>query len=510
MLGTLDDNEVCRRLAAMRALGARPTASSIRLERDAQRSVSVAPIIVLDGDYGPELGETIDEPTGGAAAGPDFGLPRGAASFTRWPATLHPDAAERCYYSARAASMRWVGELRTRTGTLRWDRIRRCGDPVAVMRLGDGAVSWQHRWCRDRACFACAKSRSRRTATELRAAVDTRPARRLYFLTLTQPKLDGESCNSAWSRWLKSWTALRHSPAFEGLRGGVRVVEVTYGRGHARAQRQVAGWHVHGHLVVELRDDALPERCPTCNGTKRYNGSACRTCGSRVVPPSGALPDAIVALLAVWCGRPTVQIRNPLDGRFGTRVPMVGPVRWLPLAQAQCAVPLDARSTGQLAKYLTKLWELRDDHARELFAAADGRRLIDGFGTWRSWRQFQGKVESTPHGWIACGVPLRTIEAMPADASLDFSVPIGITMEADGRPRWRPQVAVARLTAADVVAALRRDARPVWVRVVDPAPPSTAIALARLSASLSRLRREHHRGLLGSRSEQPPWPSRSP
>lgn len=316
---------------------------------------------------------------------------------------------------------------------------------------------------------------------------------------------------------LRSWTALRHSPAFAELRGGVRVVEVTYGSGHARARRQVAGWHVHCHLVIELREDPTMERCPTCSGSRRHNGSACRTCGSRVVPPSGQVPDAIAAILAVWCARPSVQTRGP-DGRFSARSPIIGPVQSLPLTQAQCAVPLDARSTGQLAKYLTKLWDLKTEHAQELFTAADGRRLIDGFGAWRSWRTFSGDVERTPHGWIACGIPLRAIEAMPPEAAIDFAVPIGLTLDADARPTWRPVVSVARMTAAAVLDALRADARPVWVRVVDPAPPSTAVALARLSASLSRMRHEQYRGLLGSSEPalgplrilvqgSTPWPS---
>jgi hypothetical protein len=417
-----------------------------------------------------------------AAAHPDYLLPKGWRPLQRWPATLHPDHAERCYYNARESSRRWVGGLTTRGGTERWERIKRCGDPVAVMRLGDGAVSWQHRWCRDRACYACARSRSRRLGIELREACTTRPAERLYFLTLTQPKDGDESCGGAWNRWLRSWQALRHDPAFKGMAGGVRVTEVTYSLGHAHAQRRVPGWHVHGHLIVELREAAALVDCPTCDGSRKYRGKPCHTCGSNKLAPTGRVPLAMRELLAAWC-----RIVARADQRKAA-------------SAAQCAVPVDVASTGQLAKYLTKLWDLPTHRATELFAAAADRRLIDGFGAWRCWRKFSGSVERTPHGWVACGVTLRALELLPGDTQIDFSIPIGVTMDADDRPKWRPMVAVARMAAADIVDALRRDSTPVWVRVEQPPPPETAAALVGVRSALAHMREAMHRGMLGARS----------
>lgn len=493
-----DEDERVRRLAAMRSLfRAPPTATTLRLGLDQTRTRHGGGVVtrIGEGESGPTLGDLSDEDFGKAvAASADFELPKAAPSFSRWPATLHPDFAERCYYNAREASRRWVGDLRTRGGAPRWDRIRRCGDPVALLRVGDGAIAWEHRWCRDRACYSCARSRSRRLATELRTSVESRPdARRLYFVTLTQPRFPGESCSRAWDRSMRAWTALRHHPAFRELLGGVRVTEVTYSQGHERATRKIPGWHVHMHLVVELREAPCNERCPACSGTRkrvdasgRARGERCRTCGSRVTMPSGVMPDAIVAMLSAW-------------RKFSGGVP-----------QAQCAVPLDSSNVGQLAKYLTKLWNMPDSHARELFDAATGRRTIDGFGAWRAWRRFGADVEKTPRGWISCGIPLRALESLSASERVDFTLPLGVTMEAEGRERWRPHVAVATATVGSVLAALRKDPRPVWSRDGEQ-PPETAAALASINAALRVLRRECHRGGLGPPgcATLPAWPQQS-
>lgn len=483
----IDDDERERRVHALRSMSVRQRLS---LSRDEAQARARGPVIRIGVDEsGPSLGESWDEPSGThVASDADFDLPREHRSFARWPSTLHPDAAERCYYSAREASLRWVSGLRTRSGTLRSGRIRRCGDPVAVMRVGDGATAWEHRWCRDRACFACAKSRSRRLATDLRAAIETRPhAARLYFVTLTQPRLSDESCNASISRWMRCWTALRHHPIFRDIVGGVRVTEVTYSHGHKHAKNRIPGWHVHGHLIVELKDAPSFERCPTCAGSKLHNNKRCGTCGSTVTMPRGELPDVLVAFINAWC---TITASKPSRG-------CAGPQRTGAVSQAQCAVPLDANNVGQLAKYLTKLWELQDGRARELFAAAAGRRIVDGFGSWRGWRRFSCGVERTPHGWLSSQLAVRAIEAMDRDAAVEFARPCGVTMEADGRPRWRPQVVVARTTAGAILDALRRDPRPVWERVTGPPPEATIVAVERIGDAVRRQLHTEHRGVLG-------------
>ena len=472
----LSDLEICRRLALMRGpLAPTSRESWRRLAVDVARCKAVEPaaIVVADGNYGERLGERWDDGLRADADAPDCDRP-GASGLDRWPATLHPDHAERCYYSARAASRRWVDGLATRGGIPRWDRIRRCGDPEVVFRPIDGAISWEHRWCRDRACYACARSRSRRLAHELRDAVCSRSHRGLYFVTLTQPKHRGESCQRAWDRALRAWTALRHSPQWKReIAGGVRVVEVTHSRGHARARDRFVGWHVHFHCVIELRHAPVMGRCPACAGRKRGRGGACRTCGSNKVRPSGELPDALSVVLA----------------------------RWLQLASgasihAQCAVPLDLGCTGQLTKYLTKLWELDDVAARELFLAASGRRTIDGFGGWRSWRHFGARVEAGSPGWLPSGIRLRTVELMDPAALVAFDASLGLALDADGRDRWRPRATVVAIAAGRVLAALRVDDRPAWARAA-PSETDSAQAAA-IRAALAQIRKDEFRGVLAS------------
>lgn len=475
--GTLSDDERERRLHRLRQ-GDRAalSLSDRRLGMDVARvrARGAAILRIGEGETGPTFGDVAGEGFGQAiAASPDFELGANGVGLARWPATLHPDHAERCHYDARRKSLSWVGDLRTRGGVRRWSRIRRCGDPVAVMRPGDGAVSWEHRWCRDRACYACARSRSRRMATDLRAAIDKRRASRLYFVTLTQPRKPGESCERAWDRSASSWAALRHRPCFRDLAGGVRVTEVTWSAGHAHAQARFPGWHVHAHLVIELRDEPVLERCPTCSGCKMYRGKRCRTCGSRITMPRGELPDALVALLSAWT--------RITGGAFA----------------AQCAVPLDASNIGQLAKYLTKLWQLRDGQARELFAAAVGRRTVDGFGAWRRWRRWGTDVERTPHGWISSAMPIRALEALAPDTLVEFDQPTGVELVADGRPVWHPRAVVATMTAGAILAALRRDPRPVWERIGERPPPEVGDAIAKIRGHLRDLCRHEHRGMLG-------------
>lgn len=409
------------------------------------------------------------------------------SNFDRWPASLHPDWAERCYYPARVSSFTWVDGLRTRNGIPRWHRIRRCGDPAALVRISDGAVSWEPTWCKDRACYACARSRSRKIAECLRIAIELKPDAVLYFVTLTQPRIADESADDGFSRFVRQWEALRHLPFWkENIEGGVRTMEVTYSQGHARARNRVPGWHVHAHLCVEVLNDTRVD-CPTCKGTTRYRGQGCETCGSAATKSDGTMAASARAMIREWC--------NVVGGNVA----------------AQCAVPINRTNVGQLAKYVTKLWELKPPHARELFAAIAGRQLVSGFGTWATWRGW-GTVESTPRGWYR-STALRQIETFHPDhmVSFDSTLP-GVALVAGGEihgpvrgvvlkrhnvdpyaPAWRPTVAVAAMRAADVLAAIKRDPRPVWDRK-DEHPPQHVERCAAVRAMLSKMSRTNYVG----------------
>lgn len=420
-----------------------------------------------------------------------------ASNLARWPGLLHPNLCERAYYGERAASRAWVDGLQTRGGIPRWDRIRKCGDPVAVVRISDGACAWQHKWCRDRACYACARSRSRKLATSLRTAVVAKPHALLYFITLTRRRLRWESCTDAYRAFVREWERLRHTEAWAAyVVGGVRNMEVTFSDGHDRSGKRFPGWHVHAHLLVELRETGIVADCPTCDGTGKRRGQRCRTCNSATTQSNGTMPLAARAMLDAWCTSSNA------------------------LPQAQCAVPLNRINVGQLAKYLTKLWELRPEKARELFSALAGKRIVEGFGTWRDWRAW-GVVESTPHGWYPSGVPLTEIERMDPSTLVEFSAPLpGVTLvpDIDRRPliqgvipfrrgqrpskqlgtAWRPTMPVAAMTAGSIVAAIRKDARPVWERV-DEKPDGHAEKCAAVRVQLSQLARTEYRGHLANR-----------
>lgn len=400
----------------------------------------------------------------------------------RWPATLHPDAAERCYYTQRKASRMWVDGLVTRGGLPRWHRIRRCGDPVAVWCAGDGALSWQHEWCRDRACYACARSRSRRLATNLRTAVDCKPDASLHFVTLTRPRKKGETARKALREWHRAWSTLRHSHAWSTyVAGGVRTIEVTYSAGHKRAKHRFPGWHVHAHVLVELVDDGAREHCPACDGTaRRRDGLKCFTCSSKTTSGDGSMPAGLRALLVAWC--------SIVDGN----------------ARAQCGVPLNRDNVGQLAKYITKLWELDNEHARELFGAVAGARIVEGFGSWRRFKRW-GAVEKTPHGWFRSGARLRDIEADPG-ARVEFSSTMpGVTLEPLYKhgARWRPTVPVASVPGSMVLDALRSDARPVWERIGDKGQEHAA----RVAVVATQLREAARREFATGRMLGPPPPT---
>lgn len=397
----------------------------------------------------------------------------------RWPAILHPDAAERCYYPQRRASLAWVDGLETRGGNLRSARICACGDPVAAWRV-DGAVSWQHKWCRDRACYACARSRSRELSRGLnvtagRALDDGSP---VSFTTVTQPKVKGERADVAWGRFQRSWERLRHTQEWrEHVLGGVLTRECTWSEGHECASQRIPGWHMHGHAIIEWRDDRRVA-CPTCEGTQRVRGKHCRSCSSAKIKGDGTMHVGAAAVLRAW--------RTIVGGSL----------------RAQCSVDLHRESVGQLAKYVTKLWDLPVHRARQLFDALSGKRLINGFGSWRSWQR-DADLEATPSGWYSSGVTLRDIEARP-DAAVSFccSLPGGLQCPAQGRGDWRPSVAVATMSGREVLAALARDPRPVWERCAETHPQHADLCAA-MAAELRARSRLEYKGLSLGRGPPP-------
>jgi hypothetical protein len=299
--------------------------------------------------------------------------------------------------------MRWLAGMRTRNGTSRAVRVALCGRPVACVRDGDWLPSWQHLYCRDRGCPACAQHRSRRLARQIREGVELRRelgAVALSFTTLTQPRIEGERLSDALARFETAWQALRRRPDFHAVAGGLRVIEVVHSS---------RGWHVHAHCIVELLRTSARVACPTCDGValvprKTVDGwkmQACRSCSSSTQKGDGTMSADCATLVRAWADIAGCRV----DGKLTTA--------------GQCSVPLDDANAGQLAKYISKLWELDDASAVELFEAMAGKRLAQTWGSWYgSVRLSPRKVEGRQ--WYR-GPLLADIEAMHPRSYIDFS-----------------------------------------------------------------------------------------
>lgn len=271
------------------------------------------------------------------------------ASLQAGPPGLRDAVAKASRTAQRRRALGWVSSLDTRTGTPRAVRIALCGQAVARgLARGDGTVvwSWAPEWCRDRACPACAFQRSKQIAHALRAHRDARVADghgRLLFVTFTQTKAPAhlEGPGAALDRLQRAWVRCRERADFRRwVAGGVKAVECVWS---ARAEDgpRYDGWHAHLHLAMELRDDA-----PW---------------------------DVERALVDMWLAEARRE-----SGPLGLRVE---------LRRGQKVLALDDARVGQVAKYVTKPFELPDRRAPRFFRETSGRRLIDGWGTWRRFRR---------------------------------------------------------------------------------------------------------------------------
>lgn len=301
--------------------------------------------------------------------------------------------------------MRWLVGMRTRNGTSRAVRVALCGRPVAVVRDGDWLPSWQHLYCRDRGCPACAQHRSRRLARQIREGVELRRALgavALSFVTLTQPRIEGEPLSQTLERFERAWQRLRRIPDFHCVAGGLRVIEVVHSS---------RGWHVHAHCIVELLRVSARGPCPACAGScvvarktsEGWRTRPCKSCSSSTQPGDGTMHADVAQLINAWC---------ELAGAS---------------TAAQCGVPLDDANAGQLAKYLSKLWELDDACAVELFEAMAGKKLAQTWGSWfGSVRLSPRKVEGRQ--WFR-GPLLADIESMHPRSYVDFTANVDIKFE---------------------------------------------------------------------------------
>lgn len=354
----------------------------------------------------------------------------GAAVLLRlgWPRELVQDMEEAARPEQREKALRWVWGLETKTrivdgreqgGRNRGRRVKHCGTLFPAL-LASGRVTVRARVCRDRACPACMARRSREYGIALRRTFEARAmspsSGGLAFVTLTQVKrgVRGEDARAAVTRLLGSWSDLTSTRLAIGratrelVAGAIRSVEVTWS-GKGKRQRNgggrvaYTGWHAHAHAMFELA-------------------------------PGVTVPELELWLEDAW------QWASPGANPLGLNVQ-----------------PLDTRRVGQVAKYVTKPFDIPPRRARELFLGLEGRRTIEGVGTLKGWRKH-----------------------LPEDEPRDAVVAWGesglgrlgmiLDMHARGRGR-RPELArylfrspagetLANMSEAELIQALRADAAP--------------------------------------------------
>ena len=277
----------------------------------------------------------------------------------------HADAQELARFEAEAAdrdrALAWVAGLKTRTGTERAERVANCGWMELCFHPRTGAVGWRQRLCKDRCCPACAKRRAGRARDQLREHLVQREADpdhgKLAFVTFTHPKysIDAEDPGEAVSRTLAEWRKLTNRRPFKfAVTGYVRAVECTYSRKgwHLNAKTGVpyyvkeSGWHAHLHIILEIE----------------------KTCDAWEVEKS---------VRAMWC-----EIAGAED-------------------QCQNWQGFTPAKIGQIAKYITKPFELPAQHAPMFFDRMAGRRLLQGGGTWADFTKHD--TDPPAHEWIPQG-----------------------------------------------------------------------------------------------------------
>ncbi len=276
----------------------------------------------------------------------------------------------------RERALRWVGALPTRGGLDRSHRIEECGWMELCLRPRDGAVGYRQRFCRDRACPACAVIRSVTIRDQLREHLTERdrensccvfagdehgnveqigvrvPTGRRLFVGLTHHKMAAcdEGPGAAVSRILKEWGKLRKRRPFgRSVDGYVRAVECVFvARGWKRPKNGPAyfvkesGWHAHLHIMMELGEEVCPWR---------FEG---------------------------WCRTTWKEIAGGDDKGMDFQ------------DFSDAKIP-------ELAKYITKPFELPERYAPTFFREMAGRHLIYGGGT---WKHYAAHEVSPSTGWV--------------------------------------------------------------------------------------------------------------
>lgn len=274
---------------------------------------------------------------------------RAAAALAAWG-----HSTERAWSESRGRlrqrALEWASGLVTSTGRDIGMAIATCGRPVAA--LYDGKPVIAARRCRARACPRCQYLRSCDLSARLRAycTLARAQSRKLWFVTLTVPKPHGTDPRVALEGILSTWRQCTNTKTKAGrrwrelIRGGVRSVEVTFSRRgdqHGGHTVRYTGYHAHIHCVME----------------------------------ADSMADVWAAINDIW-------------------LPKGGGLR-----DCQDVKRVDDRRLHEMCTYVCKPLTARDNtHARNLYAAMHGMRMMAGFGTMYHWRREADELIGEPEG----------------------------------------------------------------------------------------------------------------
>lgn len=356
----------------------------------------------------------------------------------------------------RQRTLAWMGDLRTRGGKLRADRIRQCGW-LHPARSSDEGGAWEygvhHKWCRDRFCIRCQRARSSDLTVRARAFMADREANGegsgLYlFATFTQTKEPhtDEDCRAACNRILAAWGKYRGKcrPVARVvnmyLAGGIRGLDVAWslrGRDHRHGGTAVefSGWHAHLHCLFELKP-------PPPDMVEEYGGNL-------ELARTVWIKEARSALVEMW-----------------------GRVSPGSLKHAQCVRVATGVDVYQVCKYVAKPLELKASAkiCRELAVSMGNRQVVVGWGTWLKWRKVKLDLDRREIQWAIGGL-VNLQRLIERDAP-------GTRVEFEGWAGGKP-VAYA-VPLGEVLAGMLADRRTLhqrWAAKESPADPSPEPAM---------------------------------
>ena len=225
----------------------------------------------------------------------------------------------------------------------------------------------------------------------------------MALVTLTQRAMPGESLVDALERWRRAWVLLMRGRSGRRLRCWIRGwyygIEVRW--------NPAGWWHLHGHVVLELRErETVRADCAACGaecGSPCLALNTCRTMKGahrgRGHVEKGAAVDVATVRAAVGLGWRDATASasgdwgwDPLAGCWDRESEPAS------AAEARIAAgdwrggwwreidPSDTSAVYQACKYPTPITDLGPIQLAEFISATHGRRWHQGGWDWRSIR----------------------------------------------------------------------------------------------------------------------------